>query len=205
LFPSPILSLAISLSGEYLAVSQIGKEGIFLYVDRSLYETVYFNVEPQEPTPVGDSLVRAEDEPESAEVEGEDVSPHTNTEDFIAPTQAQVVVADHDIGDSLSMKGAIGKIGKNEINDLGCITLSSVPKAYWTSLFRLEAIKDRNKCVFFIIYTIYCNVYANYHIYIYIYIYLYLFIMNGLQITKAATAAFETAIRSVFPPDCSTR
>jgi hypothetical protein len=42
--------------GEFLSLTQAGKEGIYMYVDRSLYETVHFWKEPTAPTPVADSV-----------------------------------------------------------------------------------------------------------------------------------------------------
>ena len=59
-FSAPVVSMSISLSGEFLAVSQIDKEGIYLYLDRSLYETVHFWKEPTTPTPIDDSKILAE-------------------------------------------------------------------------------------------------------------------------------------------------
>ncbi len=59
-FDAPVLSVTVSPSGEYLCLAQANKEGIFMYIDRSLYETVHFWTEPTAPMFVGDSLVLTE-------------------------------------------------------------------------------------------------------------------------------------------------
>ena len=41
LFSSPVVSLAVSLSGEYLCVSQADKTGIFMYADRYRWTITY--------------------------------------------------------------------------------------------------------------------------------------------------------------------
>jgi hypothetical protein len=46
--------------GEFLSLTQAGKEGIFMYVDRSLYETVHFWKEPTAPITVADSIALAD-------------------------------------------------------------------------------------------------------------------------------------------------
>lgn len=64
-FDAPVLTMAVSHSGEFLCVGQADKEGIYMYVDRSLYETVHFWTEPSKPTPVTDSMVQVESGPSS--------------------------------------------------------------------------------------------------------------------------------------------
>lgn len=134
-FDSPVLSLSVSLSGEYLCVAQLDKEGIFMYVDRSLYETVHFWKEPTSPSPVESCLVRADhgDEiPEESEMLG--------SGSIISPVQAQVDARAGE--DALEREQAAEDATQRGI---GSITLSTVPRAYWTTLFYLESIKSRNK------------------------------------------------------------
>jgi U3 small nucleolar RNA-associated protein 21 len=136
-FESPVLSMAMSHSGEHLSVTQSGKEGIYMYVDRSLYETVHFWKEPTVPVPVSDSLSLVERIEGTAEIEeslldrDDDLeNEEVNEEMDVVPTQAQVETgADRE---SKAQRGA------------GLITMAAVARAYWTTLFNLEAIKSRN-------------------------------------------------------------
>ena len=129
-FTSPVISLAVSLSGEYLSLSFIDKEGIFMYVDRSLYETVYFSKEPDAPTAIMDSLVKVDSNSTEYSDEIEDLAHDNQPHIEIIPSQAQV--------EKELPREPITQKSKN------LVTLSSLPKAFWTSLFRLEEIKQRN-------------------------------------------------------------
>ena len=133
-FDAPVLSMAMSHSGEFLSLTQVGKEGIFMYVDRSLYETVHFWKEPTSPVSVADSMALADQDREQLEDdldENEGESEKENMEMDILPTQAQV-----ETGAEKESKGQRGT---------GLITMAAVARAYWTSLFNLEAIKARNR------------------------------------------------------------
>jgi len=118
-FDAPIVSLCVSHSGEYLCVAQADKEGIYMYIDKSMYETVHFWREPTAPTPVADSRVL---------IEGEE-----GTEETAEGAVMEVTEENPKYVESTAQKAS------------GSITLSSVAKAYWVSLFHLEAIKARNK------------------------------------------------------------
>ena len=141
-FESPVLSMAMSHSGEHLSVTQSGKEGIYMYVDRSLYETVHFWKEPTAPVPVSDSLSlverihntnAAESEEGLLDVEDDVEIVEAIEEMDVVPTQAQVETgADRE---SKAQRGA------------GLITMAAVARAYWTTLFNLEAIKSRNSAI----------------------------------------------------------
>ena len=136
-FESPVLSMAMSHSGEHLSVTQSGKEGIYMYVDRSLYETVHFWKEPTVPVPVSDSLSLVERIDNTTESEEGLLHVEVDLENVdiieemdVVPTQAQVETgADRE---SKAQRGA------------GLITMAAVARAYWTTLFNLEAIKSRN-------------------------------------------------------------
>jgi U3 small nucleolar RNA-associated protein 21 len=156
-FDAPVLSLAMSHSGEYLCIAQAGKEGIFMYVDRSLYENVHFWKEPIKPTPLEDSLVRVAngqnklisdvDNHEEDAVYDDEENDNNDDDDnddggdengeqvrvsaVVTPTQAQV--STDKLREEAAQRGE------------GTVTLSAVPRAYWTSLFHLELIKERNK------------------------------------------------------------
>ena len=137
-FSHPITSMCVSLSGEYLCISQLGRVGIYMYVDRSLYETVHFWREPSKPSPLQDSVTAIEATDDdiakgSNEDEGDDNDTASDTIEKIEviPSQAQVEVD--------------GKREDMEQRGDGMITMSAIPKAYWTTLYHLEAIKIRNK------------------------------------------------------------
>ena len=136
LFGSPVLGMAMGLSGEHLCLSQAGKEGIFMYIDRSLYENVPVWSEPTAPTLVADSVVAVEVGGESGEVGGEgnaglDAPAGEGRE--VMPVQGQVTTG--------SARESAAQLVP------GMITMSTLPRAYWSSLFNLEAIKLRNKPV----------------------------------------------------------
>lgn len=137
-FDAPVLSMAMSHSGEYLSLTQAGKDGIYMYVDRSLYETVHFWKEPTAPTSVMDSVALI-DQPDD-QIENRDGLIHLEDEGQaeveesqemdVMPVQAQVETGAP--RESRTQRGA------------GLITMAAVARAYWTSLFNLEAIKKRN-------------------------------------------------------------
>ena len=66
-FNSPVLSMSVSLSGEYLCVAQADKEGIFMYIDTALYQTVHLSTDPTVPTPISDSHNKVDSAAASAE------------------------------------------------------------------------------------------------------------------------------------------
>lgn len=140
-FGSPVLSIAMSLSGEHLCVAQAGKEGIFMYIDRSLYESVQVWREPTAPMAVEDSVATVDapngvwglgGEKEAMEqIQDNDSDDEGADNGEIKPVQGQV-----ETGRPRESTAQLGQ---------GVITMSALPKAYWTSLFNLEAIKNRNK------------------------------------------------------------
>jgi U3 small nucleolar RNA-associated protein 21 len=151
-FEAPVLSITVSLSGEYLCVAQAGKEGIFMYIDRSLYETVHFWSEPVAPVVVRDSRVMVDakellhgvvaslEEEDEEEEDGDAKKKTTAAKDDsksflvkVTPSQGQITDTSPSATESSLQKSP------------GLITMSTVPRAYWTSLFHLELIKERNK------------------------------------------------------------
>ena len=126
-FEDAVVSMCLSLSGEYMCLTFAEKDGIYMYIDRSLYETVHFWKEPSTPSLIDNCRVLSEDSqsvPLDEEREENELS-------LVVSVQAQV--------DSGMRKEAPEQRGE------GVITMSAVPKAYWTSLLNLEAIKLRNK------------------------------------------------------------
>lgn len=144
-FDSAIQSMTLSLSGEYLCIAQADKEGIYMYIDKSLYETVHFWREPMAPTPVADCLVlisEGETADQADVTESAFAKKHGGEEESDADDQSITVTASQAQVDSLegAAREEAAQRGPN-----GTITMSAIPRAYWTSLFNLEAIKQRNK------------------------------------------------------------
>ena len=149
MFSSAVLSIAVSHSNQHLCVAQADKRGIYMYVDRSLFETVHIWREPTEPTLVQDSAVlvqggKLKDEGGDDESDGSEDEYDSASEDSEQEGKGEQEKEEADDDDkilsSLSSK-AESLAQKGE----GVITLSALPRAYWTTLFYLEAIKRRNK------------------------------------------------------------
>jgi U3 small nucleolar RNA-associated protein 21 len=134
MFSSSVLSIAMSLSGEYMCVAQADKEGVYMYVDRSLYETVHFWKEPERPTDIAESLVRIDSD---TAIETQDAFDERTTTDIKDESREPFGVANKD-SENKSIESTLQR-------SAGAITLSTLPKAYWSNLFRLEEIKQRNK------------------------------------------------------------
>ena len=75
--------MAVSPNGEQLciALADADKDGMYMYIDRSLYETVHFWKEPDRPTFLADSLLQAdqEDDDEEDRADDNDVSEPKST------------------------------------------------------------------------------------------------------------------------------
>ena len=121
------MSITISLSGEFLAVAQSEKKGIYMYVDKTLYETIHFWKEPTEPTMLHDSAATIAHDEIAYDEEDEGVVGVQQSSEEPTPSPEPVVFKESSLqkGDS--------------------ITLSALPRAYWTTLFHLEAVKARNR------------------------------------------------------------
>ena len=126
-FESPVMSITVSLSGDFLFVAQAEKKGMYMYVDKSLYETIHFWKEPTEPTMLHDS---------SATVAVDEIAYDDDDERIIEAPQPieepSQEATPMDFKESVQQKG-------------DAITLSALPRAYWTTLFHLEAVKARNR------------------------------------------------------------
>jgi U3 small nucleolar RNA-associated protein 21 len=135
-FSAPITSMCMSLSGEYLCLTLADTEGIQMYLDRSLYETVHFWKEPTEPVLVKNCQVKSE----ATILEGTMNEDDNENEEpvIISAVQAQV---------NNSEAPEMQKLRKEDMKQRGngTITMAALPKAYWLTLFNLESIKERNK------------------------------------------------------------
>ena len=140
-FGSPVLSMAMALSGESLSIAQAGKDGVYVYIDRSLYEAVQFWKEPTAPTQVLDSAVAVSEERleiddktvEDDETEGELQEDNRMVEEGGEIKAPQAQVQSEQLQESVEQRGK------------GVLTTSALPRGYWASLFHLEALKARNK------------------------------------------------------------
>ena len=66
--------MTVSPNGEQLcvALADADKDGMYMYIDRSLYETVHFWKEPDRPTFLADSLLQADQEDDDEEDQADD-------------------------------------------------------------------------------------------------------------------------------------
>ena len=66
--------MTVSPNGEQLcvALADADKDGMYMYIDRSLYETVHFWKEPDRPTFLADSLLQADQEDDDDEDQADD-------------------------------------------------------------------------------------------------------------------------------------
>jgi U3 small nucleolar RNA-associated protein 21 len=137
-FDAPLTSLCMSLSGEYMCVTLADREGIHMYIDRSLYETVHFWHEPTKPSPVGECRVVADDSTDRrfAAKEGEEGEDEPIV---VGAVQPQVREGVDGSFSAASLAESTAQRGD------GSITMAALPKAYWITLFNLEAIKERNR------------------------------------------------------------
>ncbi len=149
LFTAPVLSLAVALSGESLAISQAGKDGIYLYVDRSLYEPVMFWKEPTKPIPVADSSVISID---SNNTEYKEELGDVSSDDGDTDSADENALGNEDDDEKMIVKATQAQVENEGISKEtieqrapGAITMSALPRGYWATLFHLEAIKARNK------------------------------------------------------------
>ncbi|OQR88110.1 hypothetical protein ACHHYP_07540 [Achlya hypogyna] len=122
-FKHAVTSLTVSPTGEFVATTHVGQVGLFLWANRSYFETVFVDSEPTEPVLMGMPVPLSEVEVplETQVVTGataEETASVTETAEYVSPLDALRT-------------------------DL--IRLSTAPKAMWQSLFQLELIKARNK------------------------------------------------------------
>jgi U3 small nucleolar RNA-associated protein 21 len=123
-FKSPVTSLTVSPTGEFLATAHVGQLGLNVWSDRSFYQTVHLSGTPpskparmDEPVPISDS-----NEPvEKKKFAGTDEAQH-----------------EEDASNEVDEGPPVPK-------KQGLVTLSGLPPAHWKNLFHLELVKERNK------------------------------------------------------------
>jgi U3 small nucleolar RNA-associated protein 21 len=157
---APIVSMSMSPSGEFVALALEGRKGLFLFADRSLYETVHFWREPSQPSPVALAAAAADDaqgdkrrgrsgsrassssgsdsdgDQEGEEEAGADGQKASRDQSGVPEQQQQQ-----------QEEGVRRRAESLDQRSAGSVTLAAIPRAYWISLFNLEAIKARNKPV----------------------------------------------------------
>lgn len=140
-FKRPVTGLTLSHTGEYLCTSHVDRLGLYLWADRSFFQTVDLGRggPPAAPCDL--------DEP-TALAEIGDVSVLQLQDGEEEETRALRVVEE-------TPAGIVEERGKEEERSrdpmetqpkkAGLITLAMLPRAYWQTLFQLELIKARNK------------------------------------------------------------
>ncbi|OQR91426.1 hypothetical protein THRCLA_09001 [Thraustotheca clavata] len=122
-FKHAVTSITMSPTGEFIGTTHVGHVGIFLWANRSYFETVFVDSEPKEPVLIGMPVPLSELE---------------------VPLEHQVVsgVDEAPVVNEATPNTYISPLDKTSAD---MITLSTAPKAMWQSLFNLELIKKRNK------------------------------------------------------------
>lgn len=117
LYDSAVMSIAVSSSGEFICVSQFGN-GIGMSIDRSFYETVHFWKEPEEPIQFNNSLIQG------------------------GLNNSEIMLSEYDSSYNIEYDGI--ESSKSQVGN-GLITFSSIPKAFWITLFKFETLKQINR------------------------------------------------------------
>ena len=147
-FVSPISSMALSLSGEFLVVSMMNKTGLFMYADRSMYENFMFDKEPTCATPVGESNALAEDNMGNIEDDVEltdDGIDSNGTGDGAQNETSNSAEALTTAAQEMASQVRCQQREKKQGQDFSDLTFATTLRAYWTGLFQLEEIRLRNK------------------------------------------------------------
>jgi len=117
-----VTSVSVSATGEFICTTHMGRLGIYLWIDRSLYDPkVRLESVPTKPT-----LMATPELVECGMAEVEDLDNGSDGEDESMPQAAE--------GDLTLAPKAVG-----------ALTLSGMPRSHWESLFHLDLVKARNK------------------------------------------------------------
>jgi U3 small nucleolar RNA-associated protein 21 len=149
-FSCPVLSLTLSASGEYLCLTQADRVGIFMFIDKSLYETVHIWNEPSVPVRMADSVVRIERENDDDEmIEDPGLMDATTALNKVGSKADDDTVENQTLTVSSQIEQDIAALSSSATHTTqrgpGVLTMTTTPRAFWQSLFNLEAIKERNK------------------------------------------------------------
>lgn len=126
-FQTAPTSITVSPTGEFLATTHADRLGIFLWSDRTYYQTVFLDASkpPTEPIQMDDPIPMAE------------------TSDGSTMDVVQQAFADMD--DGLRQLDDRDDEIPPQPKEAGIATLSGLPPAHWKNLFHLELVKERNK------------------------------------------------------------
>lgn len=132
LVESPVTSLALSPTSDFLATTHVDDLGIYLWSNKTMYSHISLRPLPSDYTPTFTDLPTTkitDHEQESNEItnEGEDKT----SEERSGKTDLEHVLLD----------------SPNTPLSPGLVTLSSLPKSRWSNLQNLDIIKQRNKPV----------------------------------------------------------
>jgi U3 small nucleolar RNA-associated protein 21 len=131
-FKTAPTSLTVSPTGEFLATTHVDRLGIYLWSDRTYYQTVFLDSSSpptmpyamDEPVPIAETLTKSSS--------GEDMI--SGNEDFNMEERIEKDLT------SLSHENEPPKPKGGNL-----ITLSGLPPSHWKNLFHLELVKERNK------------------------------------------------------------
>lgn len=132
-FKRPVTGLTLSHTGEYLCTSHVDRLGLYMWADRSFFQTVDLcsSGPPTTPCDLDEPTVLTEIGELSLE-NGDDSG--RKAEDAVL-TRVPQASEEEGLSDPLAISP------KEE----GLITLAMLPRAHWQTLFQLELIKARNK------------------------------------------------------------
>ncbi len=141
-FKRPVTGLTLSHTGEYLCTSHVDRLGLYLWADRSFFQSVDLGRDgpPTAPCALEEPTAIAEvgDVPVLQLLEGEEEE--TRAVRVVEGTPSGVVEERWEEEDERSWDPMETKPKKT-----GLITLAKLPRAHWQTLFQLELIKARNK------------------------------------------------------------
>ena len=162
-FSSPATSLSFSPKSEFLLSTHSGHLGLFIWVNRSYFSSVYSSGPPSNPgalaLPVAgstDLLQQNQQQQLSLQTQALDSKQQQDEEDSSASDSDRTDSEnsedsdDSDSSDSNDATDPFGLVGfsSDSLNDStksNLISLSGLPKSRWVNLTQLEQIKQRNK------------------------------------------------------------
>jgi U3 small nucleolar RNA-associated protein 21 len=136
-FEKPVVSLAFSPSGEFLTTAHAGSLGLCLWANKAYYSTVYSRSRPSAPYQM--------DLPPPAAPAGDGDDEADSQLSYDAQVEeAGDMEIDGDVDSDGQSSASSPRPGANASHK-GLVTLSSLPRSQWQTLFRLELIRARNK------------------------------------------------------------
>eukprot|EP00752_Nemacystus_decipiens_P004264 g3895.t1 len=147
-FKKAVTGVTVSPTGEFMCTSHHGRVGLSVWADQSFFQPVYLDKVPSEafkmdePAPlVEDSaaLAAGKDESAAAALHGE------YRQDKRALRGARASSGGDGDEDWQAEAGADLDAGDGSGRSANAITLSSLPRGYWATLFNLEVVKARNR------------------------------------------------------------